>query len=375
MSKVSVIIPTYNRAQLVGSAIQSVLDQTFTDWEAIVVDDGSQDNTLEVVARYNDPRVRFIHQENKGVSAARNTGIRASSGEYIAFLDSDDRFLPEKLSVQVTSLDRYSQYGLVASGWIDVNQAGEPIAEKRPWLLFSGLDRSDWLYRNPLIPTCILVRRTWIETLGLFDEQLSHEEDYDLWLRLAFAGCRMVWEPAMVCIHTRDGDSLSKQAKHMVDGFVYMLNKLFNRLDLPEDIRNQRQRIYANAYLDAAIRMVIAGMATESRTYLTEAIRLNPALLEGNPPEAMQSLSSAILDYPNYDQKEYINTVCQVVKNVSQRLACSPREFKAMIQATTAFKYFALGHRGEARLAAIRALSGDLSWLQNRGLLSILLKP
>ena len=98
--KVSVIIPTYNRADMVGDAIQSVIDQTYHSWELIIVDDGSQDNTSEVVAQFSDPRIRYIYQENKKLPAARNTGIRASSGEYLVFLDSDDLFMPDKLRAQ-----------------------------------------------------------------------------------------------------------------------------------------------------------------------------------------------------------------------------------------------------------------------------------
>ena len=100
--KVSVIIPTYNRAHLVGRAIRSVLNQTYQDFEIIVVDDGSTDNTEEVVKSFNDPRIRYIrHEKNRGGSAACNTGIRAARGEYIAFQDSDDEWLPEKLEKQM----------------------------------------------------------------------------------------------------------------------------------------------------------------------------------------------------------------------------------------------------------------------------------
>lgn len=95
--KVSVIIPTYNYGRFLGEAIQSVLDQTFTDFELIVVDDGSTDNTKEVVSSFKDSRIKYIFQENCGVSAAQNTGIRASTGEYIAILGSDDKWFPENL--------------------------------------------------------------------------------------------------------------------------------------------------------------------------------------------------------------------------------------------------------------------------------------
>ena len=117
--KVSVIIPTYNRAHLVGRAIRSVLNQTYQDFEIIVVDDGSTDNTEEVVKSFNDPRIRYIrHEENKGAAAARNTGIKAAKGKFIAFQDSDDEWLPKKLEKQMEAFDNASpKVGVVYTGF------------------------------------------------------------------------------------------------------------------------------------------------------------------------------------------------------------------------------------------------------------------
>src|SRR5690349_3602213 len=104
MPKVSVIIPTYNRAQFIARAVDSVLEQTYKDFEIIVIDDGSSDNTQEILKAY-EGKIRYVYQQNKGISAARNRGIQEAKGEYIAFLDSDDVWKPEKLSVQVAILD------------------------------------------------------------------------------------------------------------------------------------------------------------------------------------------------------------------------------------------------------------------------------
>ena len=112
----SVIIPTYNRAHLVGRAIQSVIDQTFIGWELLLIDDGSTDDTEKVVKRFCDHRIRYLrHEVNKGAGAARNTGIRESSGEYIALLDSDDEWLPEKLDKQLNVFrrDKSGRLGVV----------------------------------------------------------------------------------------------------------------------------------------------------------------------------------------------------------------------------------------------------------------------
>ena len=115
MPKVSVVIPTHNRAGFLQAAIQSVLNQTFQDFEIIVVDDASEDQTTEIVRSFSDPRIRYMrHESNKGQGASRNDGIRQASGEYIALLDDDDEWLPEKLAKQVALLDSSpSQVGMI----------------------------------------------------------------------------------------------------------------------------------------------------------------------------------------------------------------------------------------------------------------------
>jgi len=124
---VSVIISTYNRAHLIGRAIQSVLNQTYQDFEVIVVDDGSTDNTEEIVKSFNDPRIRYIrHEKNKGAAAARNTGIKAARGKYIAFQDSDDEWLPEKLEKQMKVFENAPpEAGVVYTDMQRINEDGE----------------------------------------------------------------------------------------------------------------------------------------------------------------------------------------------------------------------------------------------------------
>jgi glycosyltransferase involved in cell wall biosynthesis len=127
MAKVSVIIPTYNRAHVICRAIDSVLAQTYPDYEIIVVDDGSTDQTAHVLSFYTD-RIRYIYQANGGVSKAReNTGIKAAAGEYICFLDSDDAFLPNKLELQVGYLDNHPEIDVVLGGWQIIDDASGEI--------------------------------------------------------------------------------------------------------------------------------------------------------------------------------------------------------------------------------------------------------
>jgi glycosyltransferase involved in cell wall biosynthesis len=185
--QVSVVIPTFNNSQLLPRAIQSVLEQTFSDIEVLIIDDGSTDNTPEVVASFlADPRVRYIrHDINLGPSATRNTGIREARGDLVAFLDSDDWWDKEKLYLQLQALidERYS--ACAARAYI-VDSDGireQPVR--------SSAD-SETLYRNLLygnvIPgsnSSVIVRTSCFDAIGMFDEELLSAEDQDLWLRLA----------------------------------------------------------------------------------------------------------------------------------------------------------------------------------------------
>ncbi|MBI5896658.1 MAG: glycosyltransferase family 2 protein [Desulfobacterales bacterium] len=167
---VSVVVPTFNRAGEVAQAIDSVLAQTYPHWELIVVDDGSQDDTPRGLAAYG-PRIRTIRQENRGVSAARNRGILAAGGQFIALLDSDDYWLPDKLAAQIACFQRHPALMLCQTEEIWIRN-GRRVNPKLPLCLIS--------------PSAVMLRRSLLDEVGLFDETLPACEDYDLWLRITW---------------------------------------------------------------------------------------------------------------------------------------------------------------------------------------------
>src|SRR6185369_6686020 len=152
--------------------------------EIIVVDDGSTDDTAAIVAAYND-RVRCLTQSHAGVSAARNRGIDAVRGEFVAFLDADDYFLlPTKLEEQVVCFDSRPELGIVHSGWRITDENGAVLADKTPWVYASQLDLKNWLLFPAALPSAMLFRRAALLDVGGFDAALRHLEDVDLALRL-----------------------------------------------------------------------------------------------------------------------------------------------------------------------------------------------
>ena len=183
--KVSVVIPTYNRAHLLRRALDSVFAQTYGNFELLLIDDGSTDDTAGLVAGYDDPRLRYLRQDgNRGVAAARNRGMREASGSLIAFLDSDDEWLPEKLARHVAVFEANPpSVGLIYSGVETVDAKG---GRRVDLPVHRGLMHGQLLLSNVLVGgSCAMVRRSVVATVGYFDESLTAIEDYEYWLRIA----------------------------------------------------------------------------------------------------------------------------------------------------------------------------------------------
>lgn len=185
MTQVSVIIPTYNRAKKVSSAVSSVLDQTCTDFEIIVIDDASTDDTNDRLEEFGD-KIRLIkHGENRGVSAARNTGIKEAKGKYIALLDSDDYWVPKKLEVQIDFFNK-NQAAVICQAreiWI---RNGRRVNPAKKHLKPSGDIFIPSLKLCLVSPSAVMLKRSLFDEVGLFDEELPVCEDYDLWLRISY---------------------------------------------------------------------------------------------------------------------------------------------------------------------------------------------
>lgn len=182
---VSVVIPTYNYASFLPEAVQSVLAQTFTDFEIIVVDGGSTDNTREVVAEFGD-QIRYIYSPSPNPNNSRNVGILAAKGCYIALLDADDKWLPEKLALQVSLLESSPRVGLVYAGvYLFESETGAVVGYHPLGRCHRGRVLRE-LYRWQFVPSPTpLIRREVFEKVGLFDEQTLGADDWEMWLRIA----------------------------------------------------------------------------------------------------------------------------------------------------------------------------------------------
>lgn len=246
---ITVIIPTFNRGWIVEEAIKSVLAQDYPNFELFIVDDGSTDDTKAILSRYvND--IVVLNQKNKGVSAARNKGITESSEKYIAFLDSDDLWLPEKLSCQIDFFKQNPEAMICQTNEIWIRN-GVRVNPKKVHKKPSGMIFKPSLLRCLVSPSAVMMRRELFENVGLFDEQLPACEDYDLWLRVSQSYPVSLIDIPLVVKRGGHPDQLSKEPgldRFRINALVKMLNK--NSLTADQrraavDILQKKCRIYA----------------------------------------------------------------------------------------------------------------------------------
>lgn len=265
MLRVSVIIPTYNRAALVTEAVASVLAQTRPDFELLVVDDASTDDTATALAPYA-ARIRLLRRESRGgVSAARNTGIAAARGEWLTFLDSDDLWLPEKLARQLAFLSENPDLLICQTEetWVRRGvRVNPPLTHRK----IGGLIFYQSLERCLVSPSAVILHRRLIEQHGGFDEDLSAAEDYDLWLRLAWRyEIGLLPEPLIV---KRGGRPDQLSAQWGLDRFrIRALLKLLNEPELPPPYARAARRTLARKCAIYAQGCVKRAKPDEARGY------------------------------------------------------------------------------------------------------------
>ena len=251
MPRVSVIIPTFNRANLAREAIESVLSQTFQDFEIIVIDDGSTDKTKEVLFGIQSDKVRYIYQTNKGPAAARNAGIRIAKGKYIAFLDSDDLWLPTKLEKQLELFEKLPpEVGLVHCSVFLKKEKNLTLKQAKA----RGNPLRDFLLNtdNAYLSTpASLVKRECFDKIGLFDETLRVSEDKDFCIKIAqHYKVDYVNEPLVIVRQIGEGLTRGLVDFHTTKNVFTILDRVFDDPDCPEDLKTLRKQAYAKRLLE-----------------------------------------------------------------------------------------------------------------------------
>ncbi len=271
---VSVIIPNYNYAHYVREAVESVLEQTYQPLEIIVVDDGSKDDSIRVLEEFGK-RTRLIAQSNAGVSASRNHGVAESVGDFVAFLDADDSWHPEKVARQVEMFDRFPDLGLVHVGVQDVDADGGLLEQH-----LNGLDGDVserlLLFEEPVIlggGSGILVRRSVFDEVGGFDLRLSTSADWDFCYQVS-RRYKVAFVNELLLRYRIHGSNMHSNISVMEDDMLLGFQKAFSAVE--PNARELRKRAYSNLYRVLAGSYYHAGNYTKFLGKAIQSIKMNP---------------------------------------------------------------------------------------------------
>lgn len=268
-SEVSVVIPAFNSAKTIALSVQSALTQSIGDLEVIVVDDGSSDATAEIVAQISDPRVIVVSQTNRGLPAARNAGIDASHGTYIAFLDSDDLLLPDFLERGLEALSSRSNPGFAYTDAYVLDEATGRIRERSAMAPFgppvpppesneeflAALMKTNFVYVSTIVPRIVL------NAVGRFNEARTSCEDYDLWLRIMAAGYEPAWFTGRHAIYRLHPGQMTRNATRMARNLAAVYDELpLDAMPTPRHVsllRRRRRRARAEVLLLAPLKSLV----------------------------------------------------------------------------------------------------------------------
>ncbi len=266
---VSIIIPTYNRANLIRRSINSILNQKYQNFEIIVVDDGSTDNTMEIVGNFNEDKIKYYkHKINKGAAAAMNTGIEYCRGDFIAFQGSDDLWLPEKLEKEMKIFKKSNKnVGVVYSGYFYIRNNKKKIVPSSEIKKKDGYIQNELLNGN-FVSGLSVIRKICFQKVGLFDENLPNLEDWELYIRISKYFCfQFVDEPLSIVYCSSDSESIN-YCKNL-ESSELILEKHF-------DIFSKNRSILAVNQANIGLWAFLCGQEMKSRKYLINAIKFNP---------------------------------------------------------------------------------------------------
>lgn len=249
--KVSVIIPTYNSAHFIIEAVDSVLAQTFTDFEILVIDDGSKDNTKEVLAEKYGDSIQYFYKENGGVSKARNFGIEKAKGKYVAFLDSDDAWIPEKLEKQIVALEQnpdkkacYASFYLCDEKLnpLEINQSERKSDALTDLLLIGNVVAT---------PSTVIAEKEIFQQVGGFDHELSQCADWEMWIRIA-TKTEFIYVDEPLLKYRQHGSNMSKNAALLETDTILLMEKSFALPNLSKELKSKKNQALAKVYMVSA---------------------------------------------------------------------------------------------------------------------------
>lgn len=298
--QVSVVIPTYNRAAFIREALESVLAQTYQDFEILVIDDGSTDNTAEIVQSIGDARIRYVTQDHRGVPAAIDMGWRAAQGEYIARLDSDDRWLPEFLHEVVSRMDADPSVGAVYARAHAMNSSGQMLTQLiGTQERFPGHTLKSVIYGDFVTAMAVLIRRSAIAAAGGYDVSLITNEDWDMWIKIAYQNYKIGYVPRVLAHYRFHEQNLTRATSDRMNAImrdrVRVLDNFFALPNIPAEVLEIKNIAYRNVYLDWMVRLLERRNYSNAWQKFQRAFALSPSRLQVIPRAAALTLHNMFL--------------------------------------------------------------------------------
>ncbi len=302
----SVVIPAYNQAEFLGDAIESVLSQTTSDFELIIVNDASPDHTEEVVKGYADSRIKYIvHEQNKGLPAARNTGMRAASGKNIALLDSDDYYHLDKLMAHARFFEAHPEIGVTYNPRFNLNHSAKTIRNLyRPERI---VDLSDLVLGFPFSPSDMVIRKEWMDQVGLFDETLVNgAEDMEYPCRLALAGCQFASVDQALNYRRYNLKKSHRSMLKRKNEYDQVLTRVFLDPRCPEKIKGLTDEAFAKRTLPLAYVSFSNQDTKYAQELIREVVQKDPLMVIGNPAPLIDAFLELCLNNSGEDHVDIL---------------------------------------------------------------------
>ncbi len=367
-SSLSVVIPAYRAAGVITPTIESVLAQTLAPTEIIVVDDGSPDNTAAVVAQFG-PGVRCVRKPNGGVSAARNAGCAASTGQFVLFLDQDDLITPTHLEKLHAALVANPTWGVAYSAWSYIDETGQKnLGDVR--VPKSGQLLVDLVLRKVAVPSTgiALMRREVAARVGGFDEQLTAIADLEILVRIARAGYEIGYVDGCSFLYRISPDSMSANVKKQEDHELAMLDKVYAEHPVPVSLAAVKDEAYAIAYYEAAARYYRTEQIALGKDRLSKATQMHPELAE-NTGWLSDWVTFNAMSPRTANPTHFLRLLLNNLPPEAHTLRRMRTRLQANTNVAMCFDAFRTKQYRAALTHVLPALRGNLAVLANRGFL------
>lgn len=307
--KVSVIIPSYNGANFIGDAIRSVLDQTYQNFEIVIVDDASTDNTVDVIKQFDDPRIKcLVHEVNQGPDAVRLLALRIASGDILAYLDQDDFFHPEKLQMHVTFLENHPEIGFTYNSRFDLNHSAKTI--RTIWRPPQTITLADLVLGFPISPSDMVLRRKWADFLDLSkDPPLLHGGEYLITGRLFMSGCRFGSIDRALNYRSFHARRRFSKLPERCESELVAQQRIFSDSRCPADVLALRDTAFMHTYRIWACYAFAQEDTAIGQAYIRKAVALKPSLVTNNPSALVDFLMTESIADESVNHEIFLKTI------------------------------------------------------------------